>query len=165
MAKNHEEPLIRQFWRKRGTIVWEFRMVPENYGKDEWQRGGRFLDALIIPGWESAVEYQARDGMYVRTDNPSTRPFTRKELEDQLKGLDLILVQAKNSRLGMSVMGQARYSEKLMARFQPKSLRSIIVCTDDDSALRPFANADGLEVFIAQAVSEKSEFEVGEAQH
>jgi hypothetical protein len=57
-----------------------------------------------------------------------------------LEGQDVIAVQAKAERLGMYLMGQALFSAELVRRFNPRSIRSIALCYEDDSVLRPLLN-------------------------
>jgi hypothetical protein len=38
----------------------------------------------------------------------------------------------------MPAMGQAVFSVKLMRKFTPLSIKSVILCTEDDSVLKPF---------------------------
>jgi hypothetical protein len=80
-----ERPLIEKYWRiVGGTIVFEFPVVRSSstYGK-------RCLDVLILPNKETKEA---------------------KASEVYLEGEDIILVQAKCSSLGMSLMGQALFS-------------------------------------------------------
>ena len=58
-----------------------------------------------------------------------------------LEGEEVIVVQAKAKRLGMNVMGQAVFSAELMRRFKPSKITSVILCSDDDSELRPLLDA------------------------
>jgi len=58
-----------------------------------------------------------------------------------LEGQDVIVVQAKAERLGMYLMGQAVFSAELVKRFQPASIRSVALCSRDDSELRPLLAA------------------------
>ncbi len=108
----HEQPLIEKYWQRvGGTIVFEFPMV-----RPSATCGKRHLDALILPNRETKIA---------------------KAQEVSLVGEDIIIVQAKNSRLGMSLMGQALFSRELMKRFNPKSICSIALCTKYCSILRP----------------------------
>lgn len=107
-----ERPLIEKYWQRiGGTIVFEFPMV-----RGSATCGKRHLDALILPNWETKIA-NAHDV--------------------SLAGEDIIIVQAKDNRLGMYLMGQAVFSIELMQRFNPKSIRSIALCTKDCSVLRP----------------------------
>jgi len=54
-----------------------------------------------------------------------------------LAGKDIIVVQAKANRLGMYLMGQALFSRELMKPFRPASIRTVALCAEDDSVLRP----------------------------
>jgi hypothetical protein len=108
----HERPMILKYWeRVGGTIVFEFPMV-----RGSATCGKRHLDALILPNGETKIA-NAQDV--------------------SLAGKDIIIVQAKNNRLGMYLMGQAVFSVELMRPFNPKSIRSIALCTKDCSVLRP----------------------------
>ena len=57
-------------------------------------------------------------------------------LEFGLAGRDVIAVQSKHRRLGMTVAGQTLFSKGLLKRFKPRSIRSVAVCTADDARLK-----------------------------
>lgn len=110
-----ERPLIEKYWQRvGGTIVFEFPMV-----RGSATCGKRHLDALILPNGETKIA-NAQDV--------------------SLAGEDIIIVQAKDNRLGMYLMGQAVFSVELMRSFNPKSIRLIALCTKDCSVLRPLLN-------------------------
>ncbi len=109
-----------------GTVILEFPEVKASKGV-----GPRILDALIV-----------KDGEY-----------REEKLSDNVNidGQDVIIVQTKARRLGMTVMGQAIFSIALMKRhFKPKSVKAVIVCTGHDleleEVLRPHTD---VEVWIA----------------
>jgi hypothetical protein len=107
-----ERPLIEKYWQRvGGTIVFEFPMV-----RGSATCGKRHSDALILPNAETKIA-NAQDV--------------------SLEGEDIIIIQAKDTRLGMYLMGQAVFSIELMRPFNPKSIRSIAICTKDCSVLRP----------------------------
>lgn len=110
-----ETPLIKKYWENiGGTLIEEFQMVSRAKG-----RGHRDLDALILP-------------------NREKKWLKRWEATNiKIEGEDIILVQAKCNRLGMYLMGQAVFSVELMRKFNPKSIRSIALCTKDDEVVRP----------------------------
>ena len=58
------------------------------------------------------------------------------------------MVQTKASRLGMSLMGQAIISRKLMEAFQPRSIRSVAVCLQGDSVLESLLPEIGIELVV-----------------
>jgi len=122
-----ERPLIEEYWRRKGgTIVFEFPMVR---GSGEY--GKRFADAVIILDEETKIA-RAQDVSLI--------------------GKDVIVVQAKASRLGMSLMGQMIFSWELMQRFKPKSVLSVGICTKDCSVLRPMLGKHpGVEVVVIAA--------------
>jgi hypothetical protein len=111
-VSKRERPFIEKYWQRiGGTIVFEFPMV-----RGSATCGKRHLDALILPNRETKIA---------------------NALDVSLAGEDIIIVQAKDNRLGMYLMGQAVFSVELMRRFNPKSIRSIALCTKDCSVLRP----------------------------
>ena len=96
-----ETPLTRAYWKNiGGTLIEEFPAVRAT--KDN---GPRYIDAVIILGEE-------------------TKKAKFKEVK--IKGKDVICVQTKAGRLGMCLMGQALFSEKLMRRFEPRSIKSVV---------------------------------------
>lgn len=118
-----ETPMLLRYWQRvGGTLAEEFPAV-----RGSRTASPRRLDGVIVSGGER------------RRVGPG-------ELE--VTGQDIIVVQAKASRLGMYLMGQALFSLELMKAFNPASIRTVALCSKDDSVLRPFAEAYGIEVEI-----------------
>ena len=104
--------MILRFWETvGGMLIQEFQAVPPSPGV-----GRRLLDAVILP---------------------SRTKGTAHWRDVDIEGEDVIAVQAKAHRLGMYLMGQALFSADLLRARRPKSIRSIILCSADDSVLRP----------------------------
>ena len=119
----HETPLTRRYWEEvGGTLVEEFPAVLRGTGN-----GQRLLDGLIIQGEPKVVA---------------------KATEVTIKGKNIIVLKTKANRLGMNLMGQAIISKKLMERFEPKSVRSVAICTEGDSVLEPLLKDYGIELVI-----------------
>jgi len=123
MSKN-ETPMIRWYWNQiGGTLVEEFPVVCRTP-----LCGQRLLDAIILPKRETRIA-QWR--------------------EVSLEGEEVIVVQAKASRLGMYLMGQTFFSAQLVQCFRPASVHSVALCTADDSMLRPLLEQyPGMEVVV-----------------
>lgn len=118
----HETPMVLAYWeRVGGTLKEEFPLVTRDATSS-----GRWADAVIVCGGQR-------------------RRLSRGE-HIRIEGKDVIVIQAKASRLGMYVMGQGVFSAELIKRFKPKSVKSVILCTNDDETLRallaPFANVE-----------------------
>jgi hypothetical protein len=112
-----ETPMILKYWDQvGGTLIHEFEMV-----KRGSQSGPRRADAVIIPSMERVI---LKGGIHPNI----------------CEGKDIIVLQAKAHRLGMYLMGQGVFSAELMKKFNPKSIKSVILCTDEDSVLSPFLN-------------------------
>ena len=116
--------MIHWFWDQvGGTMCEEFRAVARTE-----TTGQRMLDAVILP------------------DGPKERVHWRGI---SLRDRNVIVVQAKARRLGMYLMGQTLFSAELVKPFQPRSIRSVALCTQDDSVLRPLLEALlGMQVII-----------------
>jgi hypothetical protein len=102
------------YWRQvGGTLIEEFLAVPR--GEDQ---APRRLDGLIILGEK-------------RKRLSPGAPFN-------LRDKDVIVVQTENGRLGMYLMGQVLFSQKLIERrHQPRSVQSIALCVKSDRVLQP----------------------------
>ena len=119
----HETPLTRRYWDEvGGTLVEEFPAVLRGSGNAQ-----RLIDGVIIVGEPK------------RLSKPS---------EVSIKGKDIIVLQTKANRLGMNLMGQAIVSRKLMEKFEPKSIRSIAICSEGDSVLEQYLAVYGIELVI-----------------
>ncbi len=108
-----ETPITRKYWKQiGGTLIEEFVMVSRNKNSEK-----RIIDAIIIPSGENKIIDQKLAN---------------------IGGKDIIAVQTKANRLGMYLMGQTFFSEKLLKKFyKPKSILSVALCTKDDAILRP----------------------------
>jgi hypothetical protein len=112
-----ETPLTEAYWATiGGTLIKEFFLVRRSSSAE-----ARRADAVILPNGAHRKAHW-REPIYI-------------------EGQDVIVVQTKASRLGMNLMGQAVFSAELMRKLNPRSVRSIALCTQDDSALHPLLDA------------------------
>jgi hypothetical protein len=125
-----ESPITRAFWEqelgKKGTLYEEFRAVQEVRGVQSW----RALDGMVVLG--------DPDGVVVSGGRRC------------LDGEDVVVIQTKATPLNPYVFGQALLSKDLIRqRWAPRSIRSILLCTDDDPELRPVTDEfPEVEVFV-----------------
>jgi hypothetical protein len=119
-----ETPMTRWYWQQiRGTLIEEFRVVERSSTS-----GQRLLDGVIIQDGEFRIAPQA---------------------EISVEHKDLIIIQTKADRLGMYLMGQTLFSAELMKQFNPRSIRSVALCSQDDEVLRPLLEQyPGMQVVI-----------------
>jgi len=118
-----ETPLTRRFWSEVGGILIE-EFMAVSAGK---RQGRRLIDGLII----KSAETQRTQGNDI-----------------EVAGRDLIVVQTKASRLGMSLLGQVLFSIELMKQFQPSSIEGVAVCTKGDLVLEQLAKSYGIKVVV-----------------
>ena len=116
----HETPMTEWYWRevlKKGTLIKEYIAVER---AEDGSNGSRFMDGLVI-----------MDGPFKISDD-----VTR-----DIAGKDVVVIQSKNKRLGMYLMGQALFSRELILKKKPKSVRSVAVCRKDDKIMRELLEA------------------------
>lgn len=119
----HETSLTRRYWQSvGGTLIEEFPAVLR--GPNNAQR---LIDGVIILG-EGHVIAKSRDF--------------------EIKGKDIIVIQSKANRLGMYLIGQAIIFARLMARFEPRSVMSVAICTQGDAVLETLLPEYGIELKI-----------------
>ena len=116
--------MTRWYWEKiGGLLIEEFPVVASKPG-----RGKRHLDGLIILGEPKSIS--------------ASKNF-------DITGKDVIVIQAKAKRLGMYLMGQCLFSRDLVLQLGANTVRSVALCTKDDSVLRPLLEAHvGCEVVV-----------------
>jgi len=107
MSKN-ETWMTRNYWEEVGGLMIEEYLVV----KQSLSNGPRRLDGLIILG-------QTKE--------------TRQNIPFEIKEKDVICIQTKNSRLGIYVMSQAFSSRMLLELNSPKSIKSVILVSKNDS--------------------------------
>ena len=121
-----ETPMTRWFWRevlKRGTLIEEYVAVEE---AADGSNAPRYMDGLVI-----------LDGPFEISND------VRRDIAEK----DVVVIQSKNKRLGMYLMGQTLFSRDLILAKGAKSVRSVAVCRKDDKVMRPLLLAhDNIEV-------------------
>lgn len=116
------------YWEQiGGTLIEEFLVVRAGPG-----RGKRALDGLIVVG------------------GPKKRMPLGSQMD--IEGKDVVVLQAKNARLGMSLMGQTLFSAELVRRLKPRSVQSVALCREADDVLQPLLEAhEGCKVVVCPA--------------
>ena len=119
----HETWRTRKYWHSiGGLLIEEFVTV-----KPTKDHAVRIIDGIIVIGHETVIH---------------------EKNHFDLSGQDVICIQTKKGRLGMNVMGQAFFSRELLKRFNPKSVKSVIVCGKDDQLLRKLCAQYEIEVVV-----------------
>jgi hypothetical protein len=116
----NETPMTRWYWReilKKGTLIEEYVAVER---AEDDSNAPRFMDGLVI-----------LDGPFEISD----------DVRRDVTGKDVVVIQSKNKRLGMYLMGQAVFSHKLILTKGAKSVRSVAVCRKDDKVMRRLLEA------------------------
>jgi hypothetical protein len=127
----NETPMTRWYWReilKQGTLIEEYVAVEQTKDRSV---APRLMDGLVILG-----------GPFTVSDD------VRMDITDK----DVVVIQSKNKRLGMNLMGQALFSRELLLKKGARSVRSVAVCRKDDKVMRELLLAHpDIEVLICPA--------------
>lgn len=116
---------LRQYWQETGgLLIEEFMMVAR---KPDGSVGRRLLDGLIVLGEEHAIG-------------------TDKNIS--LEGKEVIVVQVKDSRLGMNLMGQAYFSGLLLKKFKPRSIKVVAICSKSDLEMERLCHEHDIKVVV-----------------
>lgn len=130
-----ETPMTRRYWRQvRGTLLLDYLVVRQRPGV-----GPRGIDAITIG----------------EGDHRIVPPAERKKFH--LDGHDIVIVQAKASRLGINPLGQAFFSRELVtACWAPKCIRTVALRRLDDGVLCPIAERFGIEIVVNNTYESRS---------
>ena len=110
-------------WNKiGGLLIEEFRVVERSD-----TQGKRSIDGIIVLNHKTEIY---RGSSFDLTDE------------------DIVLIQTKKSRLGMSLLGQVFFSRILIQRFNPRSIRAVAICGKNDSVLSEIAKNLEIEVIV-----------------
>lgn len=121
----HETPMILAYWhRAGGLLLEEFELVARGS-----EFGPRRADAVIIQGCP-------------------LRRARRGERAVSIAGRNVIVIQAKASRLGMYLLGQALFSRDLVLALGARHARTVALCSRDDAILRPLAERHSIEIEV-----------------
>ena len=114
----HETPMTRWYWRtinnRKGLLIEEFNAVKRDKAKG---KNKRHIDGVIVLG------------------EKAERRGPRKGDRELVKGKEVIVIQSKARRLGMSLIGQVVVSYKLLESLGADVIKSVGVCKEDDKVL------------------------------
>lgn len=108
---------------------------------------GSLAEEFTVVRRSPPVQVRRLDAIAVVDGGPPGRTMERTAVPS-LRGLDVVVVQAKASKLSEGLCGQAIGSILLAERHEPASVRSVLICAADDPVLRPLVEAHGVEVVI-----------------
>ena len=119
----HETWRTRMYWESvGGLLIEEFIAVSGTK-----HQGRRPVDGLIVLGEDKAL---SSDTTY------------------DIAGKDVIVIQTKQSRLGMYLLGQAYFSKVLIQKLGARSVKSVAICGRGDTVMEQLATDHGVEVVV-----------------
>ena len=119
----HETWRTRIYWnRVGGLLIEEFLAV-----QGTSNQGRRTIDGVLVLNEDTAIH--------------------NGNIFD-IRGKDIIIIQTKSSRLGMYLLGQAYFSRFLIEKFQPKSIKTVAICSKNDVVISELAKAHEIEIVV-----------------
>jgi len=119
----HETWRTRKYWESvGGLLIEEFVAVRRNK-----EQSIRLIDGVIVLGEETRVHDQS---------------------VFDISGKDVIVIQTKKDRIGMYLLGQAYFSRLLIEKHNPKSIKIVAICGDNDKMMQEFADKTSIEVVV-----------------
>jgi hypothetical protein len=97
------------------------------YAKTRYPKGYLIEEFLALKKGETN-SHRLMDGVIV-----FRKPFVKRKL---IKGERVVVIQSKNRRLGMGLIGQVIVSRDLIARLGVKVIKSVGVCTEMDTVMQ-----------------------------
>ena len=122
----HESWRTKKYWEnlENGLLIEEFLAIPQSRDRSV---GRRLIDGVIVLNVEKAIQY---GGTF------------------DLEGKDIIAIQTKATRLGMSLMGQAFFTREILKRFKPKSIKTVAICGKGDIEMEKLCEQASIEVVV-----------------
>lgn len=120
MSKN-ETWRTRKYWEQIGGLLIE-EFIAVSVTKDQ---GMRLIDGLIILNENNAIH--------------SGNTY-------DISGKDVIVVQTKAGRIGMSLLGQAYFSKFLIELHRPSSVKCVAICGKSDSVMEELARIHDIQI-------------------
>lgn len=124
----------RKYWKSIGGLLIE-EFLATKHTKTIVKR---FIDGVIVLNEESRIF----DGTFYN-----------------LEGKDIILIQTKHNRIGMSLLGQAFFSQFLIAKHKPKSIKNVAICSEYDEVMGQLAKDYEVEVIVIDDKEYDSQFD------
>lgn len=123
LMSKHETWRTRKYWNEvGGLLIEEFVAV-----KGTKEQGRRLMDGIIVLGEKKAIH---------------------PENYFNIEGRDLIIIQTKATRIGMSLLGQAFLSKFLIEKHKPRSIKSVAICGKNDAVMKILAREHGVEIVV-----------------
>lgn len=124
----------RKYWSKTGGLLIE-EFLAVNGSKTT---GKRPLDGIIVLNEESGIH----NGNFY-----------------DIEGKDVIIIQTKSRRIGMYLLGQAYFSQFLVRKYNPRSIKSIAICGKYDDVIGELAKEHGIEVVVIKEDEYEEKFD------
>ena len=117
--------------------TWRTRKYWENVG-------GVLIEEFVAINGTQNQGRRLIDGVFVLNEKKSIYSGNKYNLE----GKDVIVIQTKTSRIGMNLLGQAYFSRLLIQMHNPKSVKSVAICSRNDVIMERLAKKHNVEIVV-----------------
>lgn len=106
------------------------------------QKGGLLIEEFVAVSKSKNQNRRAIDGIIVLNEDKAIHEGNTYNLTDK----DVVVIQTKNGRIGMSLLGQAYFSKFLIERMKPRSIQCVAICGKTDSVMEELAKQHNIEI-------------------
>ncbi|NNK40867.1 MAG: hypothetical protein HKP45_09470 [Winogradskyella sp.] len=119
------------------------------------QTGGLLIEEFLAVNGSKTVGRRPIDGVIVLNEETRVHDGNFYDIE----GKDVIVIQTKSNRIGMYLLGQAYFSQFLINKFNPRSIKSIAICGKYDDVIGQLAKDHGIEVVVISESEYEEKFD------
>lgn len=110
-----------------------------------WQTvGGLLIEEFVSVNASELNAKRPIDGLIVLNEPTAIHTSSFFDIKDK----DVVIIQCKATRLGMYLLGQIYFSQFLIQKHQPRSIRLVAICGKSDSIMEELAMAHNIEVVV-----------------
>jgi hypothetical protein len=106
------------------------------------QTGGLLIEEFVVVNQTKIQGRRVIDGIVVLNENKAIHKGNTYNLADR----DVVIIQTKNGRIGMSLLGQAYFSRFLIERMKPRSIQCVAICGKTDAVMEELAKQHNIEI-------------------
>ena len=106
--------------------------------------GGLLVEEFVVVSKTKTSSRRTLDGVIILGEKKSIHPGNFFEIQNK----DVIVIQTKPTKLNMSLLGQTFFSGELIKKHNPKSIKLVAICKQNDEILHECAVNKKIEVVI-----------------
>lgn len=108
------------------------------------ETGGLLIEEFLAVNGNKTTGRRPLDGVIILNEKSSIHKGNFHDIENK----DVIVIQTKSGRIGMYLLGQAYFSQFLIQKHNPRSIKSVAICGENDDVIGKLAEEHDIEVVV-----------------